>query len=60
MSDEDASYSIIFGIGLIIGICSGAFFVDSIASRAEIAHGAAHYDAKTGKFTWNSEAPNDK
>jgi Na+/glutamate symporter len=41
------------GVGLLIGILVGERGVESTA----IKHNAAHYDAKTGDFTWNDEKP---
>lgn len=39
-----------FAIGLHIG-ASG-----TVSQQEVINHGAAHYDAKTAKFTWNTSA----
>ena len=43
----------VLSLGLIIGMK----IADAAVRDEAIAHGAAHYDAKTGAFTWNSEKP---
>lgn len=47
-----------FIFGLVLGACMAALmivmWIPDWQSQA-IAHKAAHYDAQTGKFTWNQE-----
>ena len=42
---------------LSLGLIIGMKIADAVVRDEAIAHGAAHYDAKTGAFTWNSEKP---
>lgn len=46
---------VFFMVGLAIGIVIGSIATSSQANSDAVAHNAAHYDSKTGKFTWNDE-----
>lgn len=40
---------------LIIGFCIGSFATASGTASIAIKNNCAHYDSKTGDFTWNNE-----
>lgn len=43
-----------FVLGLIIGLAMRSDQIDSMMKKS-IENGAAHYDTKTGAFTWKNE-----
>lgn len=51
------------GLAIIFGASAFVFFVGLLAANRDISnfrhtaiqHNAAHYDPKTGDFTWNDE-----
>lgn len=49
----------VFSIGVVVGLlCTLPFSTGTcVWQTAAIEHKAAHYDAVTGKFTWNVEKP---
>jgi hypothetical protein len=42
-------------VGVTIGLFIGSSGVAKDGEKAAIQHGAAHYDPKSGEFTWNDE-----
>ena len=42
-------------IGCVLGIAIGLALNNGDWRQSAIEHNAAHYDAKTGEFTWNQE-----
>jgi hypothetical protein len=42
-------------IGFIIGLAAAGLISASINNHVAVEHNAAHYDNKTGAFTWNDE-----
>ena len=60
MSDEGTQgFCAGFGIGVLVGMVVflpvGGCIQSGGWQRSAIEHNAAHYDSKTGEFTWNQE-----
>lgn len=56
MISDTAQFGILCAtFGLIVGMLIGVTLRKDMAESAAIEHGAAHYDSKTAKFTWNNE-----
>jgi len=52
-SDTAYLLGMFIGAGIALTVCTFTF--NSAYEREAIKHNAAHYDAKTGAFTWNDE-----
>jgi len=48
-------------VGSMVGFCIGCSYMNGKCNnefiKKAIENNAAHYDMKTGKFTWNNEKP---
>jgi hypothetical protein len=47
-------------LAALAGFCFGVSFGTSMVKAHAVKHGAAHYDAKTGSFTWNDDVKAEK
>ncbi len=59
MNDNASIMAALFAgivIGFIVGLLVFPPLVNNTWEAAVIKHDAAHYDPKTGAFTWNAEA----
>lgn len=56
MSNEHAGIMIIiFFVGALFGFGIGSLNTETNMKQEAIQHQAAHYDTRTGAFTWNNE-----
>jgi hypothetical protein len=44
----------------LLGFWTSYFIYDSSWKHDAVKHGSAHYEATTGKFTWNNEVKNER